>query len=93
VVSDWEILGLKPTTDMQSIVVAKRRAIMQAHPDRPGGSKESTDAILKAYARLKATVETPIKCGKCSGKGVTQYGGLSKACKECNRTGLVSWKP
>ena len=68
-----------PTDD--ELKAAYRRAAMQAHPDRHGGSSEAFARVTSAYSFLSVKV-----CSVCSGTGrVAVYDGPMKTEKECPR--------
>lgn len=59
----YEILGVTPSSTLEEIKAAYRRACMTTHPDR-GGTPEAFDAVHRAYRALSRR-----PCATCGGKG------------------------
>lgn len=48
----YRVLGLARTANKDAIKAAYRRAVQEAHPDKPGGSREKFDRVRRAAAAL-----------------------------------------
>lgn len=69
----YQILGLRRDAKHQDIIRAYHREAKQAHPDRPGGSKDAFQALAHAYevladdAKRQAYNASIVERGSCDG--------------------------
>ena len=59
--SEFEILGIEPTSDREIIKNAYRKKVLETHPDRLGGDKEKFNNIVKAYELIIKNHDNKIK--------------------------------